>query len=283
MVTLCAIWGFQQVAIKAAVDIVPPILQAGIRSAIASVLVVVWMALRGRAMLARDGTLGAGLLAGLLFAAEFLCVFVGLEHTTASRMAVFLYTAPCFTALGLHWSVPGERLRPLQWAGMGLSFAGIALAFADGLTAPASGAVTWVGDVLGILAGAFWGITTVVVRASRLADARPSKTLLYQLVVSAIALLAMAVFTGNGHWPRITPLAAASLAYQGIMVAFVSYMMWFWLLTRYIATRLAVFTFLTPLFGVTFGVVLMHDPIGSRFLAASALVLVGIGMVNARR
>lgn len=283
MVTLCAIWGFQQVAIKAAVDIVPPILQAGIRSAIASVLVMIWMALRGRAMLARDGTLGAGLLAGLLFAAEFLCVFVGLEHTTASRMAVFLYTAPCFTALGLHWSVPGERLRPLQWAGMGLSFAGIALAFADGLTAPASGAVTWVGDVLGILAGAFWGITTVVVRASRLADARPSKTLLYQLVVSAIALLAMAVFTGNGHWPRITPLAAASLAYQGIMVAFVSYMMWFWLLTRYIATRLAVFTFLTPLFGVTFGVVLMHDPIGSRFLAASALVLVGIGMVNARR
>ncbi|CAG4888615.1 hypothetical protein R69919_00600 [Paraburkholderia gardini] len=290
MVVLCAIWGFQQVAIKSTNAAVPPVFQAGLRSAIAAVLVCSWARLRGTPLFRDDGTLGAGLLAGVLFAGEFVCIFLGLTLTSASRMAVFLYTAPCFTALGLHWFVAGEHMRRIQWIGVITAFAGIALAFADGFARAGAGSgsashasmlagVT--GDALGVLGGIAWAATTIVVRATKLAHTSASKTLFYQLAVSAVVLLALAVPLGQVRVAAVTPLVVASLAYQAVMVAFISYLIWFWLLTRYMASRLSVFSFLTPLFGVTFGVVLLGESFSLRFLMAAVLVLAGIALVNA--
>jgi len=285
MVGLCAIWGFQQVAIKSTNAALPPLFQAGLRSTIAALLVWGWARSRGTPLFRDDGTLAAGLLAGVLFAAEFVCIFLGLTLTSASRMAVFLYTAPCFTALGLHWFVDGERMRRIQWIGIVVAFAGIALAFADGFlhgaTASGSSLAAVAGDALGVLAGVAWAATTVVVRATRLAQSSASKTLFYQLTVSAVVLLVMALALGEAHVDTVTPLAVASLAYQAVVVAFVSYLVWFWLLTRYVASRLSVFSFLTPLFGVTFGVLLLGESFSLRFLMAAALVLTGIALVNA--
>jgi drug/metabolite transporter (DMT)-like permease len=284
MILLCGAWGFQQVAIKEANASIPPILQAGIRSLIATVLVWIWTRSRGVPLFQRDDTLPAGLLAGLLFGGEFVCIFFGLSLTTATRMAVVLYTAPCFTALGLHWFVAGERLSRAQWCGIAVAFCGMALAFADGFLhgnsnsgSPMRGVA---GDALGIMAGLFWAATTVVVRASSLAHASASKTLFYQLAVSAVVLLALAFGVGQTHVESVAPLAIASLAYQAIVVAFVSYLTWFWLLTRYMASRLSVFSFLTPIFGVTFGVLLLGEHFTARFMFAAAMVLAGIALVN---
>lgn len=285
MIGLCAIWGLQQVAIKSTNSALPPVFQAGLRSAIAAVLVWAWARARGTPLFRDDGTLGAGLLAGVLFAAEFVCIFLGLTLTSASRMAVFLYTAPCFTALGLHWFVDGERMRRIQWLGIFVAFAGIALAFADGFVhgpaARASALTGVVGDTLGVLAGIAWAATTVVVRATRLAQSSASKTLFYQLTVSAVVLLVLALGLGEVRVDAVTPLALVSLGYQAVVVAFVSYLVWFWLLTRYIASRLSVFSFLTPLFGVTFGVLLLGESFSVRFLLAAMLVPTGIALVNA--
>ncbi|MGN6668180.1 MAG: DMT family transporter [Trinickia sp.] len=285
MFLLCAIWGLQQVAIKTTNGALGPMLQAGLRSTIATLLVYGWARFLGTPLFRPDGTLGAGLLAGLLFAGEFICIFAGLTLTSASRMAVFLYTAPCFTALGLQAFVAGERMRRLQWYGVTIAFAGIALAFADGFArapAPGSPAVAGVlGDALGVLGGVMWAATTVVVRGTSLSHASASKTLFYQLAVSAVVLLAIAFALGEQHHVRVTPLALASLGYQAVAVAFFSYLTWFWLLTRYIASRLSVFSFLTPLFGVAFGVVLLGESFNARFVLAALLVLVGIVLVNA--
>lgn len=281
MVGLCAIWGGQQVAVKLAVPVVPAVLQAGLRSVIATLLVGGWMLWRRQRLVTGEGTLPAGILAGVLFSLEFLCIFVGLTHTTASRMAVFLYSAPCFTAIGLHWTVPSERLRTGQWLGMALAFCGIVVAFSDG--GSTNLATTWPGDLLGILAGVFWGMTTVVVRASKLATAAPAKTLLYQLSVSAVLLCVLAVATGNVHIGEVTTTTWISLIYQSIGVAFASYLIWFWMLTRYSAARLASFSFLSPLFGVTFGVLILGESVGWRFAGAVALVFAGISLVNRRR
>ncbi|WP_118180923.1 DMT family transporter [Paraburkholderia phosphatilytica] len=292
MILLCAIWGMQQVAIKTANATFEPVFQAGLRSTIATLLVWAWASTRGTPLFRRDGTLGAGVLAGMLFATEFICIFFGLTLTSASRMAVFLYTAPCFTALSLHCFVPGERLRRLQWTGIAVAFAGIALAFADGFVrsadvaqaahtahgAPLAGVA---GDALGVLGGIAWAATTLVVRGTRLAHISASKTLFYQLAVSAIVLLGLALLLGQVKVASVTPLAAMSLAYQAVVVAFVSYLLWFWLLTRYIASRLSVFSFMTPLFGVTFGVLLLGESFSTRFLTAALLVLAGIALVNA--
>ncbi len=286
MLLLCAIWGFQQVAIKSTNAAIPPMFQAGLRSLIATLLLWGWARARGTPLFRADGTFAPGLAAGALFAGEFICVFFGLTLTSASHMAIFLlYTAPCFTALGLHLFAPGERLRRVQWHGVGIAFAGIALAFADGFLKPlapgASVLAGLAGDALGILGGVMWAATTVVVRSTSLAHASASKTLFYQLAVSAVLLLALAALRGQVTFMHVTPVAVASLAYQSVIVAFVSYLSWFWLLTRYIASRLSVFTFLSPLFGVAFGVLLLGESVGWRFLSAAALVLIGIGLVNA--
>jgi drug/metabolite transporter (DMT)-like permease len=276
MTVLCAIWGLQQVAVKVALGGVTPVLQVGLRSAIAAVLVFAWARLRGLRLFDTDGSLKAGLAAGLLFALEFICIFAGLEHTGASRMVVFLYTAPCFTVLGLHWFVAGERIGWRHGLGIGLAFAGLLTAFGDGL---AGG--SWLGDGLGILAAILWAATTVLIRASALARVSAAKTLLYQLAVSALMVLPLSLLTGEAGITAATPAVLLAMAYQIVVVAFASYLTWFWLLTRFLAGRLMVFSFLTPLFGVLFGVVLLGERMSGLFGLAALMVVAGIVLVNA--
>ncbi len=278
MIALSMLWGFQQVAVKLAAHGVSLVMQGAIRSTVATILVVFWARAHRIALWDRDGTLRPGLLAGLAFTAEFAMIYAGLGHTTAARMVVFVYLAPCLTALGLSLFVPGERLRPVQWAGVLLAFAGVALAFADGFAG--SGRPTLLGDALGALAALLWAATTVLIRTTRLARASATKVLFYQLAVSAALLPLASRALGEPGVVAWTPMAIGSLAYQSIIVAFASYLTWFWLLTRYLAGRLAVFSFLTPLFGVSFGRLVLNDPVSPAFLGAASLVGAGIALVN---
>ena len=90
----CLFWGLQQVLIKATIVEIAPLFQASLRLAGATVLLLLWCRWRGVALFARDGSLAAGLLAGALFGGEFAFMYLGLQHTTASRLTVFLYTSP---------------------------------------------------------------------------------------------------------------------------------------------------------------------------------------------
>lgn len=275
MVLLCAIWGFQQVAMKFATAEISPIMQAGLRSGLGAVLVYAWSRWRGIALFARDGSLRPGLLAGLLFGFEFVFIFVGVDLTTVSRMVVFLYTAPCFTVLGLHFFVPGERMGWRQGGGVLLAFAGLVTAFID---KAAGGSL--LGDFFGVLAALFWAATTVLIRATALARVTATKVLLYQLVVSAAIMFPLSWLVGERGIGVLSAPTLWAMAYQVVIVAFASYLAWFWLLTRYLAGRLLVFSFLTPLFGVGFGMVLMGDQPSLHFFAAAAMVVGGIVLVN---
>jgi len=280
MLVLCAIWGAQQVAIKLAAPDVVPIMQVALRSGMSALLVAGFAWARGERHAFLDRTWRPGVLAGVLFAAEFLCIAEGLRHTSASHMAVFLYTAPVFTALGLHLLVPSERLGARQWLGVSVAFAGIALAFAGGWLRGGLGLRMLWGDTLGLLAGAAWGATTVVIRSSALSEAPPARTLLYQLAGGFVLLLAVAAVTGQASQVTLTRVAWASLLFQGIVVSFASYLAWFWLLRRYLASRISVFSFMTPLFGVSFGVLLLGERVDLFFGAGAALVLAGIVVVS---
>jgi drug/metabolite transporter (DMT)-like permease len=280
MLVLCAIWGAQQVAIKLAARDVVPIMQVALRSGLSALLVAALAAWRGERLSFRGRTLRPGLAAGVLFGVEFLFIAEGLRRTSASHMAVFLYTAPVFTALGLHLLLPAERLHLRQWLGVAVAFAGIALAFAGGSARGGTTVEALLGDLCGILAGASWGATTVVIRTSALSEAPPAQTLLYQLATGFVLLLAAALGSGQAGYVALTPLASASLLFQGVVVSFASYLTWFWLLRRYLATRLSVFSFLTPIFGVTFGVLVLRDPLTPSFAGGAALVLAGIAIVS---
>lgn len=280
MLGLCLIWGSQQVMIKWAAADIAPVMQAAFRSGIAALLVgllICWRGGWGQV----GSTWRAGLLAGALFGLEFMFIAEGLKLTSAAHMSVFLYTAPIFTALGLHIMLPSERLRLLQWLGILLSFAGIALAFAGGVQLDQIDGRTLLGDAFGVLAGLAWGATTVVVRGSRLSEAPATLTLFYQLMVGFVGLLMIALLTGQIGMVTLTPLAMGSVLFQGVVVSFVSYLTWFWLLRKYLASNLAVFSFITPLFGVTFGVVLLGEPLSVNFVLGAVMVLLGVVLVSA--
>jgi len=280
LVLCCFLWGLNQVAAKAALPEVPALWQAALRSSGAALLVWLWARARGIALFANDRTLAGGLVAGALFAAEFFCIFIGLQFTTASRMVVFIYIAPFVVALGMPLIARSERLRPLQSAGLVLAFAGVAWAFAEGFSRPAAGPRQWLGDGLGVLAGVLWGATTLAIRASTLSRASAEKTLLYQLAVSGALLLAAALASAPPLSLHLSPLAWSSLAFQIVVVSFASYLLWFWLIRHYPATRLASFTMLTPVFGLVLGAVLLAEPVTARLLLALVTVAAGIYLVN---
>lgn len=276
MLLLCIVWGFQQVSIKLVEQDVAPVLQLAIRSGIAALVLGAITLWREGSGAFGDGTLLPGLGVGLLFTLEFFFISEGLVRTSASHIAVFLYTAPIFAALGLHLILPEERLSPVQWLGVLVAFGGIALAF---LGKPGNAAGSLFGDALGICAAIAWGATTVLIRGSSLSEAAPVKTLFYQLGVAGVVLLAVAAATGRlGLVP--SDRALLSLGFQVVVVALISYLGWFWLLRRYLASRLSMLSFMTPLFGVGFGVLVLGEPLDSSFIFGGLLVLGGLLLVT---
>jgi drug/metabolite transporter (DMT)-like permease len=280
MVLLCLIWGIGHVAAKLAAPGLSLVFQSGVRSLVATLLLLAWVRYQGVALWQRDGTLWAGIGAGVLFAGEFIFIFAGLAWTDAARMVVFVYLAPCVTALGLHFLVPQERLSALQGMGVAIAFAGVALAFGDGF---ANDRGTLPGDLFGVLGAVLWAATTILIRVTRLAAVSATKALFYQLGVSGPVLLAASWLMGEPGVKELTPLVVGAMAYQCVVVAFASYLAWFWLLRHYLATRLSVFSFLTPLFGVLAGVLILGEPLTAWFAGATLLVGTGIAMVNLKR
>ena len=279
LLVCCLFWGFQQILIKTTVGEVPPLWQAALRFVGATALLWLWCLLRKVPLFERDGTLRAGLLAGALFAGEFSCIYLGLRDTTASRLTVFLYTSPFVVALLLPRLVPTERLRTVQWVGLVIAFAAVAVAFSEGFTG-ATTARQLRGDALALAAGTLWGLTTMVIRGSRLGAASAEKTLFYQVAVTALVAPVLSLALGERWSLDYSAYAWGSLAAQTVVGAFASYLAWMWLLRHYPATQMSSFTFLTPVFALVFGVVLLKEPLTIQLVLALAGVAAGIVLVN---
>ncbi|MCL4184091.1 MAG: DMT family transporter [Burkholderiaceae bacterium] len=277
-VLLCMIWGLGQVAAKVGNTGISPIWQAALRSIGATLLLVGWIAWRGIPLGRRGETLLPGTVAGVLFGLEFTFLFVGLVYTTAVRAVVMLYSAPFFVALGAHFFVPGDRLSRNKLIGLAAAFAGLVLAFADRLTLPDAQAL--IGDLLCLAGAVMWGATTVVIKATALRRAPPETTLLYQLAVSALLMSALSYALDEPGVFAPTPLIWSLLAFQIVVVGCASLLIWFYLVSRYRATTLHAFTFLTPLFGVIAGSMLLGEPVGPVLIGALALIAAGIVLVN---
>ena len=278
MLALCALWGTNQVSVKVVNAGISPVFQAGLRSAGATVLLWIWSRQRGVALFQRDGTFWIGALTAVLFAGEFTLLYYSLEYTNASRVALFVYFSPFVVALGGHLAIPGERLRAIHVLGLAAAFAGIAVAFAEALRLPTNREL--IGDAMALAAAVFWGATTVVIKASRLARVTPHKVLFYQLAGSAVLLLLLSPMIGERGIFAATPLVLGVFLYQTVVIAGISYLAWFWLIGRYPAFKLSAFSFLTPLFGVLAGGLMLGEPITPALTTALALVGVGIYFVN---
>lgn len=280
MVILCIVWGLQQVILKLAAADIAPIMQIAIRCGLSALLVLPLLQLQPNTHLYSKAYLLPGIWLAFLFSAEFVFIAQALEFTSASHTVVLLYTAPIFVALGLHWKLPSERLSRLQWSGIMIAFAGIVMTFMgrekqldQGLSQ-----VLW-GDFLALLAGLMWAMTTISLRLSKLNEAPPTQTLFYQLVGGFIFLFPLAFILGQAqiHW---TYIAIGSLVFHTLIMSFMSLMLWFWLLRNYLASHLGVFSFLTPLFGMLFGILFLNETIELNFIVGTMLVMLGVAVVS---
>ena len=280
MFGLCILWGLQQVVLKMAAPDISTLMQVALRSGLSPLMVYPLIKLaEGKALWSKD-YLYPGLTVAILFAAEFFMLAQAIRYTSASHTVVLLYTAPIFVALGLHWKFPSERLSILQWCGIFIAFLGIVVTFIgrNGSSEYDLSRVLF-GDFLALLAGVLWAATTIAVRLSKLSDAPATQTLFYQLAGGFVFLFPLTFVLGQAsiHW---TTLAISSLIFHSVAISFASYLIWFWLLKSYLASRLGVFSFLTPLFGMLFGVWLLNESIEMNFIMGTAMVMAGVLVVS---
>ncbi|SNB78153.1 Permease of the drug/metabolite transporter (DMT) superfamily [Arboricoccus pini] len=280
LLLLCMAWGAQQVVIKLALPTVPPLWQISLRSLIPAFLIIAWARLRGENVLVPDKSLKGGLVLGLVFTIEFLLVYQGTARTTASRSVMFFYTAPFFVSLGAHFTIPAERLSRRQAGGLLLAFAGVLVAVGDGLRLPQWHEI--LGDLMVLMGAALWAVTTLMSRLTALRFATPARLVFYQMAVSAILSPLSALAAGQPLPLDMDLKAALSILYQSVGVSFVTYIVWFWLVRHYPASRLSSFTFLTPVLGMAASALVLGEPLTPLLLLALALICGGIYLVNRR-
>ncbi|MDV6252884.1 DMT family transporter [Vibrio sp. EA2] len=277
MVIFCMIMGGQQVAIKTVSSDMAPIVQLALRSLFAAVLILTYMRLKKERFASESGAKKYGVLAGVFFALEFFLLGEALTRTTAAHAVVFLYSSPIFTALILHLFIPSERMSLAQWVGILIAFSGIGVIFwVPSSTVTSS---TFIGDILAFIAALAWSLTTVIVRCTSLAKVPAKQVVFYQLIVGFVLLAVAATVTQQWHF-NSTPMVWSNLLFQSVAVSFVAFLMWFWLLSRYQASQIGILSFITPLFGVVFGYILLGEHLDRQFLVGSTLILSGIFVVN---
>ena len=279
LLLITMIWGSNMAAVKIASREMAPIFMAGFRSFIAALCLYVWMQVRGIKIFPSAVILGHAVVVGILFGSEFGLMFVGLEYTLASRGYVLLYIAPFFAAIGAHFLLPGDRLNIWKTAGLLAAFCGVTVLFMKDLGAFSFEALP--GDMLFLLAGAMWGATTVYIKRYLVEHTEPLQILFYQLFFSAPFLLIISVVMEAPIVWGLSSVLVISLFYQCIIVAFLSYLVWFVLVSRYPVSLIHAFSFFTPVFGVLFsGILILGETVGPNLIMSLILVSLGMVLVN---
>lgn len=280
LVTFALLMGINQVFVKLVNAGLAPVFQAGLRSVCALVLVLIYAVYTRRKLSVSDGSFVPGLCCGVLFAAEFMLTFSAFDYTSVARATMLFYTMPFWLACAAHFMIPGERLTPLRVLGLTMAVAGVAWALLRN-DHPAT-EYALLGDLMCLVAAFCWAGIALLVRTTALSKSSPEMQLVYQLTVSGAIMLPLAPVFGE-LVRDFTPLIGGLFAFQVLVVVSFGFLMWFRVLAVYPASDMASFGFLTPLFGVMFGWLILGETITLEFVGALALVCIGIVLVNRKR
>ncbi len=281
LISFSVLLGLNQALVKLVNVGFAPVFQAGLRSACAFLPVLAFAWIARRRLSVTDGTLGPGIVNGLLFSGEFCLLFLALDYTSVARVSLFFYTMPFWVAVGAHFVIPGERLTRSRIVGLAIALAGVTLAL-SGDDAPSAGTRAWLGDLLAVGGGLLWAGIALLTRTTRLSSATPEMNLLYQLAVSAVLLLAVAPLFGEPI-REVTPAILGIFTFQFLVVVAFGFVVWFWILVIYPVSDMASFGLLTPVFGVFFGWLIFDDELTPSFILSLLMVGSGIFLINSRR
>jgi drug/metabolite transporter (DMT)-like permease len=277
LILFSVLLGLNQALVKLVNVGFSPVFQAGLRSACAFFLVLIAAMLLRRKLSVTDGTLGAGIVAGLLFSFEFYLLFTALEYTTVSRVSMLFYTQPFWVALAAHFLIPGEQLHKSRIIGLLLAVGGVIVLLAK--PGDQLGPDAMIGDLMCIAASIAWAGIALMPRLTPLGKCSPEMMLLYQLAISAIILVAIAPFFGD-LVRELTPTIVAIFSFQVVVIVAFGFLLWFWALSVYPASDVTSFGLLAPAFGVFFGWLIFSEEITLVFMIALALISSGIVLIN---
>ena len=281
LLTLTLLWGFNYPAIKYSNQGISPVFASTLRSIVASICGVIYCIRKKEKLFHTDIRLFHGFMVGLLFGLEFACIYFGMLYTDAARSVVFVYLSPFVVAVGAHFFLKGDRLTLLKIVGLVLAFTGIFIVFGG---RPRTAKETmFIGDVLEIMAAILWGATTLYIKKFMAEKVHPIHTFLYQLFFSIPILFIVSLILEPKWIYRMDAYILASLLYQSLIVAFISYFLWFKLIHEYSVSRLSAFTFFTPIFGVVFGILFLSEEFTVSLMMGLPMVSFGIFFVNWRR
>lgn len=280
MVLLTLLWGLNYSAIKVSNLGFSPIFNSLLRSCIASFFGILYCIRIGRPLFHRDFRLFHGFVIGFLFGAEFVCIYLGMLYTDSSRAGIFINFSPFVVAILAHILLK-EKLGLQKLIGLILAFLGVYFVF---LGKPKYYKESMlIGDILELVAAFLWGLTTVYIKKYLAERVDPINTFLYQLCLSIPVILIFSLAIEEKWVIDIKLIYVLSLLYSSIVVAFLSYLAWFKLIHVYPVSDLSVFTFLSPVFGVIFGSLILGEELTPYLALGVSLVSLGIILTNARR
>jgi len=269
------LWGGNPVAAKVALTRIPPIGLAGLRFGLAALCLGLWCGL-GREPLRPSRREAPPLLVnGLLFTAQIATFHLGVFWSSASHSAVLVNAFPIFVAVFAHFMLVGDRLSASKVTGVMLGFAGVVTVFLDRWGREPAAMVR--GDVVLIVSAVILGVQNTYFK-NLLARISPYKIVFSQMAICLPPYFAYSLAFEGLLRARPNALVLGALAYQGILVGAFSFTAWAVILRRVPVSKLSVFAFSSPLWGVAFSYLFLGEPLTWMLLMGGGLVAVGIAV-----
>jgi drug/metabolite transporter (DMT)-like permease len=277
---LAAIWSANPLAVKIGLADAPPFRLAWMRFLLGglAILAYAWWTRHRGVFDVRPGEWRVLWSLGLLFALQIGLMNVGIARTTATHAAVLVNSYAVHTVVLAHFFVPGDRLTAPKLGGVAIAYLGIVVLFARDFSFRGG---TLAGDLI-VSASALLLGERIVYMARAVQRLDPIKMLVFQAAIGSACFFLVSAWWEAGEPTRYTGPLAASLLYQGVVVAGFNFVMNMRLLQRYRPSGLATCALTTPIFGVLVSAALAGEALTPMLLVSALLVAAGIGLTTRR-
>ncbi len=274
---LAMLWGGNAVSLKIGLQEFSPFASAGLRFTIGLVLIASWALANGISIKPKRHEYLRLFLTAILFITQIAALNVGADFTRAGRTAVMTNTYPLFVALIAHFVVPGDHMTRRKALGLAFAFGGVCFVFRDNFIGGTGEFLT--GDLLTLFGGFLLGLL-IVVTNRLIQHINTYCVLVSQMVIGVPAFFTLsAIFEGKAGYGFSYP-ALFAILYQGAGIAGFCFVAWTLLLKDHPPSRLSVFFFTTPLWGILLSNLLIGEPITTGLAIGAVLVALGIYTIN---
>ena len=279
LISFSLLLGINHVVIKIVNVGLNPIFFAGIRSFIAFLFIIIWMKFTRKPIVFNKKNLNICLIAGLVFALEFLFLFLALDFTSVSRNSIIYYSMPLWLTVLLFFTKNKEKLSFIKLLGLILAFSGVVISVSKNDSGLIINSSSLFGDFLAFLAALFWALLIIIAKNSNFNKEMPEMQLLWMVMVSGPILICFSFFIEDPI-RDFQIIHIWGLLFQSIVVVAGGFLFWLWLLSKYPASGVASFSFLTPIFTIFFGWLILSEVMTPDFIFAAFLVITGLILIN---